>query len=369
MPDGFDPELPAQIYPLATFARVIARSKTKLTPGYAVAARAVFLPSGPTQRFVLGEWKAGSSNAKLRIDVLFDNGVTTSTDSRTFEPKFSVEQYKALPPGAGAAWGVLETLEEVPISPGGIGWTEGVEVTITITAIGGARPVDVVVYEQPATAFHDETRREGTISNCPSTVAYPHPLTAVGQPDDPTRGSQAANKATADQRGVWGPAILHWSCWNEDTALVTASEGAAVSITQTSFRDLQSTAIASFGAGNPGWSASSGAYGRTLEQSGLLELRDVNGCSPVLVRAYARVLKNADVGTIRFQAEAYSYRDLTVTGSTTFGWYAGLAWLRVPVHASLDSLVQVLCKVGGAGQALEVRYLSAEFGGHYTVTQ
>ncbi|TXH41331.1 MAG: hypothetical protein E6Q97_37815 [Desulfurellales bacterium] len=123
------------------------------------------------------------------------------------------------------------------------------------------------------------------------------------------------------------------------------------------------------GAVERGWSAASGAYGRTLEQSGPIELRDVNGCIPVTVRAYARVLKNADVGTLRFQTADYSYRDLTVTGSTSFGWYAGLAWLRVPVHASLDSHLQVLGKIGSAGQQMEVRYLQVEYGGHHVLVQ
>lgn len=371
--DGTNPvHAGAQTYPLATATRILARAKARLTPGYVLAAKAIFLPSGPTQRVVSAAWREGVANAKVRIDYQYDNGVSTTSNSHTFTPSFSSETYKALPTGAGAAWGVIEPHEvDYLLAPGldTPGWTEDVTVEITVTAIGGARPIDVVVFERPRYAWHDSTYKECTVSNFTlSGMSSEYPLTAQDQPSDPTRGSHAANKSVHDQRGVWGPVLAHWTCWNEDTAAVTASEGTATLINSTSFADVP-TALSTYSSNNPGWSAASGAYGRTLEQSGPIELRDVNGCIPVTVRAYARVLKNADVGTLRFQTADYSYRDLTVTGSTSFGWYAGLAWLRVPVHASLDSHLQVLGKIGSAGQQMEVRYLQVEYGGHHVLVQ
>ena len=95
----------------------------------------------------------------------------------------------------------------------------------------------------------------------------------------------------------------------------------------------------------------------------------MNGTIPVTVKAYARMTNASHTGTIRFQTADYALRDLTITGSTNFGWYSGLAWIRVPVHASLDSLLFVSAKVALVAQTLEIRYLAVEFGGHYQVTQ
>jgi hypothetical protein len=225
------------------------------------------------------------------------------------------------------------------------------------------------VYESPALAVHDDTHREGTVSGYQSPLPFEYPITGHSYPTQAVFGSHQANKSIGDQRSVWGPVLFNWSSWNEDTAAVTATEGTAVSITQTAFRDLSSTGITSYASTNPGWSVASGAYARNIEQSGSLELRDKNGCIPVTVRAWARVTSVAHTGTIRFQTADYAYRDLTVTGSTAFQWYSGLAWIRVPVHASLDSLLQVLCKVGGVGQVMEVRHVSVEYGDGHAVEQ
>jgi hypothetical protein len=366
---GVDPEIPGQVYPLATAERILARQRVRVTPGYYFQIRGLFLPTGPAQQFTLGEWKEGKPGGSVRIDVTWSNGFDTSSNSVKINPAGSLLEYKALPTATGGCWDVLEVKEASLFSPQEPGWTEGLTADITIVAIGGARPLDIVVYESPALAVHDDTHREGTVSGYVSPLPIEYPITGQSYPTQAVFGSHQANKSIGDQRSVWGPVLFNWSSWNEDTAAVTATEGAAVSVTQTAFRDLSSTGITSYASTNPGWSVASGAYARNIEQSGSLELRDKNGCIPVTVRAWARVTSVAHTGTIRFQTADYAYRDLTVTGSTAFQWYSGLAWIRVPVHASLDSLLQVLCKVGGVGQVMEVRHVSVEYGDGHAVEQ
>lgn len=370
--DGVSPGPPVQVYPLATAERVMARARVKLTPGYEIQGWALCLPSGPTQDFSTAEWKEGIPNGTIKINATITGSEGSSLVSASYGPNWSTELNKGLPSGAGACFDVLEligmdiTIPEWSETPG---WTEGLRADISIIAIGSARPLDIIIYEVPNIAVHDETHREATVPSFPPQMNYQHAITAVSQSTNPTGGSQQANKSLQDLRQVHGPMLMQWTTWNEDLVSITATEGTAIQIIQTFFRDLHSTSIIAHADNNPGWSVSSGAYARNLEQSGPLELRGVNGAIPVIVRVYARMLNAAHVGTVRFQTESYSLRDITVTGSTSFAWYSGLAWIRVPVHASLDSLLQVLAKVNSAGQTLEIRYLSAEYGGHYTVAE
>jgi hypothetical protein len=197
--------------------------------------------------------------------------------------------------------------------------------------------------------------------------AIEYPLTGRNPSADNRWGSQQAVKSLNDQRQIWGPCLMAWSCWNEDLVAANATEGTASVFTATTYRELVHSAT-SYSTTAPGFSVSSGAYARNLEQSGPLELRNVNGVIPVTVRVYARVTTAGHSGTVRFQTAPFSMRDLNVT-STTWQWISGLAWLRVPVHASLDSHLQIHCKVTSAGHQLEIRYASVEYGGHYEVAE
>lgn len=361
-----------QIYPTGLAERVMARQRVRLTPGYGLVARMVALPTGPVQHFVGSSWiEDGTRPAgHIRIDVTYDNGVTTTSVSGKMTPKVSALQYKGLPAGAGAAWGVVQHLSVAVDPPSEVGWGEHVIADITIVAVGGVRPLDVMVYETPREAFHDNTHREGTIPLSVEQIipAVEYPLTGRNPTGDNRWGSQQANKTLQDQRQIWGPVLASWTCWNEDAVTVTATEGTATAFTATTYRELGYTAT-SYSTTAPGFSVSSGAYARNLEQSGPLELRGVNGVIPVTVRVWARMTNAAHSGTVRFQSATYSYRDLTITGSTSFAWYSGLWWMRVPPHASLDSHLQVHCKVTTLGHQLEVRYCSVEYGGHFEVVE
>lgn len=384
VPDGIVVDgSPTQDYPGPEDERVLARQVVRLTPGYVLQVWGVFLPSGAVQAITGGTGLYDEAPphppGSVRVDVSFSNGAGTSTVSRTLIPALSDEPDRALPTGQGGAWSVVHIRPSfstegmlVPQEVYDIeaGWTEGVSAVITITAVGGARPVDICVFELPYLVVHDEEHREGT---CPlmveSQVAQEFPITGYLFANNARWGSMQADKSLWDQRGIYGPTLVQWSCWSDGAWEVGDSEGHPQQITQTSFRDLHTAAITTWDEDHPGWSVSSGGYGRGLEQSGSLELRAKVGVIPVTVRVWAKMSNNAHVGTVRFQTAAHSLRDITVTGSTAYAWYTGLAWLQVPVHASVPSVLQVMAKVASIGQTLSIRYVSVEYGGHHVVAQ
>ena len=281
-------------------------------------------------------------------------------------PPWSILEFKKLDPAVGGAFSLTHQLKRITM-PDGPGWVEHVTAEITLTAIGGLRPVEIILFENPKPVVqHDDSHRECTIPMVPLLGGMPD-TAVIGRvyPTDARLGSHQAAKSMRDYRKLVGPYLFSWSSWDDTGVSMTDdAEGLPMTVTSTSFRDIKYS-ITSYDADNPGWSMSSGGTARNLEQSGPLELRGKNGVIPVLVRAYAKV--SSGTGTIRFQAEQYSLRDLTTT-STSYVWLEGLAWLRCGPHQSVDSLLEVFGKCSGGG-TLSVRYLSVEHYGNYVLTE
>ena len=254
--------------------------------------------------------------------------------------------------------------------PDTAGWVEHVSAEITLTAYGGLRPVEIILYERPKSMIqHDDSHRECTIPMVPEGAKSMPDRAVIGKtyPTDARLGSHQAAKSMRDHRRVTGPYLFSWSAWSDaGVSLADNAEGDPETISSTTFVDLKSNSITSYNANNPGWSISSGGTARNLEQSGPLELRGVTGCIPVIVRAYCKV--SSGIGTIRFQTAFHSLRDLT-TSSTSYVWLEGLAWLRCGVHQTQATLLEVFGKTSSAIATLSIRYLSVEHYGNYEVTE
>lgn len=370
VPDGTNPHNVSKVYPDTTSARVMARQKCFLTPGYTVRVTGIFAPSGPTQTTApdgMGFYNEDAGVAGVRVTVVIDNGITNVSKTITLVPKWSNEQYKGLPTNL---WGSLHaiaktfTFDELKTA----GWTEGVTATITITALGSVRPVEICVSEEPNISQQDDTHRECTIPMIKATgVEAEYAITGLEYPGRAYSGSHQAAKSMRDQRQVCGPMLAYWTCWNESAALVGATEGIAASSTSTSFVDILTTGITAWSADNPGWSMSSGGTARTLEQGGPLELRGVNGVVPVICRAYMKSGGGGSTATVRMQTQSYSLRELTTT-SSSFVWVEGLAWMRCGVHQTSPSNLQVFIKSSSISFAAAIAYLSIEAAGNYAVT-
>ncbi len=376
VPDGVDPVkeglgnpgTATQQYPTASSSRVMDRRTVRLTPGHQLVAKCIFAKSGPVQYFQVepgNAWFEAPLASKLVISVTYRKGGDDRVVIHEFHPPWGVQPHLGLPAGQGGAWtDLLEDSYEFEPE----WWPENVTADIVITAHGGCRPVDIVVFEAPHKALHDETAREGTCSSFPvgGSSVPDYAISGREFPDNATYGSVQASKSARDQMRVWGPLLFSWSCWDEQANGVTATEGAAVQIVSTSFRSLKTPTITAYNTTYPGASMASGGYGRLLETSGDLELRGKVGVVPVLIRAYARMTSAGPTGTLRFQTAAHSLRDLTVSG-TSWTWYEGFAWLQCSVHASVPSTMQILAKVSSG--TLETRYISVEHFGNYTVVE
>lgn len=366
--DGTDPDgTGTQIYPLQTSARIMDRGQVHLTPGYRLAVKAVTAKSGPVQFPSEGAvtWYENGAYAALEVSVTMARNGASTTTSKIFYPTFSSEDYKALLTGSGAAFGDLQEFDHVFHTDSL--WTENVTASWVVTAYGGVRPVDVCLYETPYRAVHDASAREGT---CPSFAApgdsQEFAITGKDFSDDAVWGSVQSNKSARDQERVWGPRLFAWSSWNEDAIAVTATEALAVSITSTSFRDLKESTVTGWASSRMGWSMSSGGYGRRIDQSGILELRDKIGALPVKLLVYARMTTAGPTGTVRFTTSPASCRDLTISG-TSYAWYTVWTTLACAIHATAPSHLMLLVKVSSG--TMEIRYASCEYWDNYEVTE
>lgn len=364
--DGIDPETESREYPEATWDRTLYRGKINVTPGYELWVALLAVPSGPCQHYAGGGsgYETGSDSAKLTISINYDSGVVDYDLVKIMQPPWSVLSYKALDSAVGGAFDL--TLLQGRLGMPQAVWTEHVVATVSAVALGGLRPVEIIFYEQPKELVrHDDSHRECTIPMVWKGKQLPAlPITGLTYNTNATLGSHQVSKSLRDYRRATGPYLVSWSAWDETgTALADDAEG-VMTITNTSYEDLQYT-MTSFAVTNPGWSMSSGGTARNLEQNGPLEMRGVNGCVPVLIRAYCKV--SSGTGSLKFQTANYSLRELSTT-STSYGWVEGLAWLRCGPHQTVSSVLEVFGKCSGGG-TLSIRYLSVEHWGNYNVTE
>lgn len=372
---SIDPEdTPSQEYPEKDAERVMIRTRARLTPGFVLQVHVIYSPTGQTQYFLAepsNSWFPDGAIGALLVDVTWSNpGAADQTTSTVIGLAPSGEQYAGI---GGTPWKKTKTATSPLIQCAGMAaldavWSEGTTVTITLTARGGARIIDAVVYEVQKRYVRDDTHREACAQLETDALYYPYAILGKDPPTDPRHGPRAAIHLADSRRNLTGPSLMQWSSWTENTEAVTATEATAVSITGITFKDVRFSTITSFDEANPGWSLSSGGTARLIETSGTQALRDVEGVIPVTCRVYARMTTIGATGTIRFQSQDYSLIDLEVNSSSWF-WYEGLAWLRCGPHATVFSSMQILGKTGGLGTTLEVRYAAVDFGGHYTVIQ
>ena len=366
VPSGTNPAGMAKVYPDKTNERVMARQKCRVTPGYNLRLTGIFAPSGPTQT-ASPIYAEDSPVAALKATVVLDNGLSNVSKTIYMIPKWSKEQYKALPTDVvGALQKMTKVFEFAELATAG--WTENVTATITITGQGGLRPVDISITEEPGqVARQDDDFRECTIPMVKAEVPNEYAITGKTYPDDAYYGSHQAAKTSQDQRQVLGPLLAYWTSWNEAAATVGATEGIAAQSTGTAFVDITHSSLTTWASGNPGWSMSSGGTARMIEQNGPLALRNVNAVVPVIVRAYMKSGGGGSTATVRFQTENYSLRELTST-SSTYAWVEGLAWLRCGVHQMDASNLQVLLKSSSIAFAASLQYFSIEYAGNFAVT-
>lgn len=369
--DGTNPHNASKVYPNSNASRIMAYTKVRLTPGYNIKASGIFVPSGPCQTSTSsgGFYEESQNVGYVEILITINNGISTASGTINLMLPASNETYKAIKSGSGGAWTVMIKQEGVCSIPeiGTIGWVENVTAELTIKAWGGARPVDICVYEIPNIAIHDETHRECTIPAYLKDVTSKFAMTGKEYTGNARGGSHQLSKTMIDYKKVCGPTIFQWSPWNEFVNTISQTEGTAVTSTSTTYADITNSTTSTWSITNPAWSMSCGSYGGNIEQSGPIEIEN-NSCVPVLCRAYMKGGGVGVTGTVKFQTADYSLCELSTT-SATYVWVEKLAWLRCATDVQYISSIQVFLKSSSIATSCGIKYAAVEYYGNYVVTQ
>lgn len=330
-----DPTAVAGTHPTTTARRMIAAGSVDLTPGCFLRAWAVVVPSGETQ---ISGTTPGGAQGSIEFDCSWtDRDGTTITTSHSQPLPSSTATYGAEP----AQMWLGMFAYELTIAPPDLGdvaelrrWSRHVNVEVLVYAVAGARPVDVVVFEQPgAVAFEADDDGEewcshlyapGTPANATLPLLAPWQRHSETSPDgDPRGGTLHMLDVHHAQHSRLGPVIMSWSGASESDG----SERARV--TSTTFTEVAGGGSTSFDLDEPGLGVGTGGHARRHSSNSTHVLRGRVAAIPVIVRVYA----SADVGdgVLRVHTRADSYIDVAIPQGSA-AWHTAAGWLEVGIN-------------------------------------
>lgn len=363
----------SQVYPTKVASRVALRAKVLLTPGHFIKVSALVLPSGATQKVTAG-YQLDAVVGWIDITVAFD-GAFSETVTHTLNLPTSELQYGGEGTDSGWAWAAMRRVESPLLAPVGAlnnsltlqRWVEEVTATITIAYRGGPRVVDLVVQEVPfgyarsvgvdATSTYSSPLATIAGGQPPATLPSVYPLEETGAAN-PTFGSKLLADVVDRQQHRLGPVLAQWSGWRESQA-VTATAAVGVTTTSLTYVNLLDTSITAWAAASPGWSLASGGQAQQADTSDARRItRDKDACVPVRCWVYGS-RTGSGTSTVRFQTEAYSVAEVSIT-STTDGWWSMTGHLRCGLGPEDTSVLQILGKLAAAG-TLTVRHVLVEY--------
>ena len=362
-----------QVYPLKTASRVALRAKCLLTPGHFLRISALVLPSGATQKVNAG-YQLDAVVGWIDITIAYD-GSFSETVTHTLNLPTSELQYGGEGTDSGWAWAAMRRVESPLLAPVGAllnsltlqKWVEEVTATITIAYRGGPRVVDLVVQEVPfgyarsvgvdATSTYSSPLATIAGGQPPATYPSLYPLEETGAAN-PTFGSKLLADVVDRQQHRLGPVLAQWCGWRESQA-VTATAAVGVTTTSLTYVNLLDTSITAWAAASPGWSLASGGQAQQADTSDARRItRDKDACVPVRCWVYGS-RTGSGTSTVRFQTEAYSVAEVSIT-STTDGWWSMTGHLRCGLGPEDTSVLQILGKLAAAG-TLTVRHVLVEY--------
>ena len=365
-----------QVYPTKTASRVALRTKLLLTPGHFVMVSALVVPSGATQKFNMGtgQWILDAVVGYIDITIAYDGGFS-ETVTHTLNLPTSELQYGGEGTDSGWAWAAMRRVESPLLAPVGAlnnsltlqKWSEEVTATVTVAYRGGPRVVDLVVREVPfgyarsvgvdATATYSSPLATVAGGQPPATYPSVYPLEETGA-SNPTFGATLLADVVDRQQHRLGPVLAQWSGWRESQA-VTATAAVGVTTTSLTYVNLLDTSITAWAAASPGWSLASGGQAQQADTSDARRItRDKAACVPVRCWVYGS-RTGSGTSTVRFQTEAYSVAEVSIT-STTDSWWSMTGHLRCGLGPEDTSVLQILGKLAAAG-TLTVRHVLVEY--------
>jgi hypothetical protein len=346
-----DDEAPAtRTYPDDSTWRTTARVDCELTPGCFPRFTVLASPSGQTQvDDGASGFDAGGAFGRVRVSLTWtdaDGGTDTTTTEISIPA--STQQYAGSRTDAGAGWEDSFVARSELIYPDGTlldmtvlrQWTRPpITITGTIDHLGGARPVDVCLYEQPlAQAMEADDDGGEWVSHV--WVTNPQLVMPPSWPEqhkvDPTDGDPRGIHHLLDvhhaQAARLGPMLFSWNAWNESTADPTAIAEGYAETTVTTVRHLCDANITAWSSDAPGWSMSSGAYARNQSDNGEWVYRDGagnarTGAVPVIVRVNSHN-ESGNTGVLRLQTSEHNWIDCALTRTGVPGWDSYYGWLE-----------------------------------------
>lgn len=364
-------------YPDNTWRR-LGSFAANVTPGCELRSYAVYSLAGLVQKTVLSDYVSDGAWAEVRVGVTWTHGASSTG------PHYRTSAMAGSPTGTytggeldgpGQEWSALQvtpTARHVP--PGYLddpavaaAYSEWSSARIELEIRGGARVVEIVVYEHPVSHVTDHDDDGLTsVHAMPATQAplTPGPLTKA--PDGPTYeehrfGTRRLAQVAERQSERLGPRIMHWSAWDEDEAAIwEQAEGTPRTTSSTSFVHLldSTVSITSYALNTPGWIVA-GAHAQLARLCDpVLIGRGAIGAVPMRVRVDAsRATAN---GTVRVQCGRYDWVDVTVTGGRAI--YTRTGYIETQVTPDQDAWPLVVWISSAAGGTLSVYSVSVDFG-------
>lgn len=365
-----------QLYPAATDEQIVMHvPPTRLTPGHFVRFHVIANPSGATEKLVGGAvYAASGASGKARVFAVYTNsGGSVHVQTELTIPA-STEEWFAQPSADGGAWTQLYRRRSPLLLPADLAsianladWTgEDVTVELFVIFIGSPRVIDVVAFEEPLALGVDLAAGDWiapmhsgpggvNLGQLPGTV----PVTKRSA-SDPGAGAEIVCDSAARVIQEIGPVLVAQSVWSEsDQGFEPAAR--EQSTTSLAWVELWSGSTTDYLATQPGWSASSGANARRVQESETsVVMRDADNVAPVRCWIYARTNDPAGTADVRFETARYSIAELQVSGDT-WAWYSVTGTLRCGLGAQNPVALAVRGKSNFIGVGLEWRYLFVAF--------
>ncbi len=330
-----DPAAMAGTHPSPTTRRRIGGGAADLTPGCFLRLWALVVPSGQTQ---LSGTTPGGPQGRLEVDCAWtDRDGTTVTTTHAIGLPGSAEPFGAEP---ASMWTALHARVIGEITPPGLvptvelrRWCQHVHVTVAIFAVGGARVVDAVVFEQPLdVAMASDAAPDrwcshlygvGSPAGPAQPLTYPWQRFSEVSPDgDPRGGTLHALDVHHAQHQRLGPVLFSWSAARESDGAQSTTHGSGLV-------PLEGGGSTAFDLDEPGLACGSGGYARRHASNSSFVLRDAVAAIPVIVRVFGHA-PNAD-GRVRVYTRADSYVDVEMEVSGTSAWHHAQGWLEVGI--------------------------------------
>ncbi|WAS91590.1 hypothetical protein [Nannocystis punicea] len=343
----------------------------KLTPGHFVHATLVANPSGMTAYTdPMGALVAGGAKGVVQIAVIYNNGADSGV-LKQISIQGSGLPNAAQPTGPGAAWSQLyrrrvACLPDVDLNdPATLAaWSDGVTARIVVAYVGSPRALDLVIHEEPYGLAYDlaggdwiapmhSTGSGGNLGQLTRSV----PVTKFAA-DDPGGGAEILCDAAARLNQEIGPVLFYASGWSESQQNFASTETDPRFVSGMTYTELASGLTTAFDAATSGWSVSSGANARRVQESeATTVLRDDDNVVPVRCYVYGRMTTSGPTATVRFETASYSIAQVPVPSGTAYAWRSAPGHLRCGLGAQDPTVVQVRAATSTGGGTFQWLYL------------